>query len=237
MMPKKPDIDQNLVKQGKCGRWLRGKKKRCEMSVKVKGRACWRHGKRAKKGVDHWNYQGKGHSEYDTPERIRATYERFLADTDISLRADIALTRTLIQSALDDLGAGVAGTWREAIAGVHGRLEREVEKGARADPAAFRAALEELGGLVEQGARVDHAADELRSHQKMLRDMVDTEVRRLKFDGAPAEEVIAYSYQLMQIFREALRDVAAGKTPGQAEAEMMDQFKALVGHADPVPIN
>jgi hypothetical protein len=234
---KPPSRDPKLVAAGKCGRRKKANRGYCGKPAPAPGRACRLHGGNAPKGVEHWNYQGKGYSDYDTPESISATYKRFLADTDISLRADIALTRTMIQAALDDLGAGVAGGWREAISAVHAALEREVGKGPRADPAAFRAALGELGGLVEQGARVDHAAAELRQHQKMLRDMVDTEVRRLKFDGAPAEEVIAYSYQLMQLFRDALREVAAGATPGRAEAAMMDKFRALVGHADPAEVN
>lgn len=225
-MARKPDVDQGLVKQGRCGRWRHGKTKRCRVRVKAKGRPCRIHNKNAPKGTDHWNYQGKGYSKYDTPETIRAWYERFLEDPDISLRGDIALTRALIQNTLSDLDAGVAKGWRKAIGDVRDRLQRAVDSG---DTDAFQLAFADLDSLVKQGAQIDHATAELRAHQKTLREQIDTEVRRLRFDGAPAEEVIAFAYQMMNLFRVALQRVADGESVGSAEAEMVERFRALVG--------
>ena len=219
------DVDQKLVKQGRCGRWKKGKKSRCRAKVKIKGNGCKFHGGNARKGPDHWNYEGKGKGRYDVPEKLQASYERFL-EADVSLHAEIALSRSLIQTTLEDLEAGIGQGWRQAIGDVRDRMARAVKT---KDTDTFQVALSDLDDLVKQGARIDHATRELLAHQRTLREMVDTEVRRLKFDGAPAEEVIAFGYQLLSLARDAIRMAANGTSPGEAEAQMVSGFRSLLG--------
>lgn len=143
----------------------------------VKGRTrCRLHGGATPRGMANPNTKHGKYSKY-LPARLQAKYEEAESDGDlIALRSELALIDARVIDLVQRVDTGEAGdTWRKL-----GRAYDEMVRATKAkNTAGMRAALEQIGDLIDKG-KDDYAAwDEVTNLLEQRRKLVETERKRL----------------------------------------------------------
>lgn len=149
--------------------------KLCENPAMPNGR-CRMHNGKAKSGVAHPNYQGKGKSKY-LPERMRGTYEAALDDPELLvLRNDIAIIDARLYDLLQRVDSGESGKlWRDAQAAYFNLLEAMRAQ----DVAGINSAVARIGRCLDSGVDDYTAWDEVTKAIQQRKGLAESERKRL----------------------------------------------------------
>lgn len=186
---------------------------------------CRLHGGASLKGLAAPGYRHGKRSKY-LPTGLRAHYEAALNDSELTtMRDDLALLDARIGFLLERLGTGESQTrWSEARA-AYGDLKAAT--GSKNVPAML-AALESLGGLLEQGTGDERDWSELLNTIERKRRVAATEVKRIVMKHHVLTEERAY-----ELLRWVLTTVKTHVTDRTVLAAMALDFERVLAGGPP----
>lgn len=204
-----------------CGAQLRKQPgKYCQRPPMVGKARCRLHGGRSRPGGYKSERLSTGRYSKHLPKQIRALYHQATADEEyLSLREDIALYSTRVAVLLGQLETGDCGELWRRLKRHHDAMRAAVAAG---DQAAFQAAFQAQGELVEKGLAHDFLWREVFDALRHKREASRAEFARL--------ESLQQLVTIEQYFRAMAKIgavIAANVTDPAAQARIAEQIERL----------
>jgi hypothetical protein len=191
---------------------------------KLTGR-CKYHGERVARGINHYNYQGKGRSKY-LPLSIQEIYNQLRSDDELlSLEHDVAMVdvrQSLLMMSLTE-GGNPAEKWKQ----LESRWNYMWQAVARGDNDAVTKHREEIARIISDGDHEYVTWAEYISNAEARRKLVETETKIQERKGLVlgANRVMAVAQALLMAIDEEVNDQ-------QVRSSIGERFIRIIRAAD-----